>query len=71
MYIIQTFKIFVKNYFSVGYKKPSTWAGFKECVLIRTSSIVHQLRVRACLREQKSYGLEVLVVRNAFTVPLG
>jgi hypothetical protein len=27
--------------------------------------------VRACLREQKSYGLEVLVVRNAFTVPLG
>jgi hypothetical protein len=30
--------------------------------LIRTSSIVHQLLVRACLREQKSYGLEVLAL---------
>ena len=69
MYIIHTFKILVKNYFSVGIKKPHTWAGFKECVLIRTSSIVHQLPVRACLREQKSYSLKVFVVSNAFGVP--
>jgi len=33
MYIIQTFKIFVKNYFSLGIKKPNTLAGFKNsCV---------------------------------------
>jgi len=52
MYIISRDKGIVKNYFSLGIKKPSTWAGFKECVLIRISSIVHQLVcVPACVNK--------------------
>jgi hypothetical protein len=34
--------------------------------LIRTSYLVHQLPMRACLREQKSYGLEVLALHNNY-----
>jgi len=37
--------------------------------LIRISYLVHQLHMRACLREQKSYSLKVFVVSNAFGVP--
>jgi len=62
MYIITRLQCHVKIYFSLGIKKPSTQAGFKYGVLIRTSYLVHQLRMRACLREQKSYGLEVLTL---------
>ena len=62
MYIISRLILIVKNYFLRGLKKPSTLAGFKYGVLIRTSYLVHQLLVRACLREQKSYGLEVLAL---------
>ena len=69
MYIISRDKGIVKNYFSLGIKKPSTWAGFKYGVLIRTSYLVHQLLVRACLREQKSYSLEVLTLHIGTLCP--
>jgi hypothetical protein len=38
--------------------------------LIRTSYLVHQLPMRACLCEQKSYGSEVLAICNAYTLSL-
>ena len=76
MYIITRLQRHVKIYFSLGTKKPNTWAGFKkwdlpDIISFRISYLVHQLHMRACLREQKSYGLEVLAICNAYTLSLG